>query len=86
MSSGERLHYATWSSMVSQDNRLRAVRFVSDDSGFLTRWDGQVLVRDSGRYGQELFKAAYALLTDEQRAEVERERIRYWEVDPALLQ
>jgi WD40 repeat protein len=46
---------------------------------------GPALVRDAGVFGPELLEAAYDLLTDEQRAEVERERIRYWEIDPALL-
>lgn len=36
--------------------------------------------------GDALIEEAYALLSDKLRAEVERERIRYWEVDPAVLQ
>ena len=43
-------------------------------------------VWDAGLYGPELLEAAYALLTPELRAEVDRERIRYWEVDPTALQ
>ena len=41
---------------------------------------------DLGLYGPELLEAAYDLLTPELRAKAERERIRYWEVDPAVLQ
>jgi WD40 repeat protein len=38
-------------------------------------------------FGPKLMEAAYALLTDALRREVERERIRYWgEVDPRLLE
>ena len=58
----------------------------SFDDRFVASLDGTVKIWDAGLYGPGLLKAAYALLTDEQRAEVERERIRYWEVDPALLQ
>ncbi len=47
---------------------------------------GGAVVWDVGIYGPDLVDAAYDLLTPELRAEVERERIRYWEVDPAVLQ
>lgn len=38
------------------------------------------------KYGPSLISSAFKELTPELRAEVERERIRYWEVDPAVLQ
>ena len=44
-----------------------------------------VRIWDAGLYGPALLGAAYDLLTDDLRDEVERERVRYWEVDPALL-
>ncbi|MEQ1932002.1 MAG: caspase family protein, partial [Parvularculaceae bacterium] len=48
-------------------------------------YSAPVRILKVGLYGPELLDAAYDLLTDDLRAEVERERIRYWEVDPALM-
>ena len=56
--------------------------FVVKD-GDVQLWINEV---NLGLYGQELIDSSYDRISPELRAEVERERIRYWEVDPALLQ
>jgi hypothetical protein len=48
--------------------------------------DKTARIWDVGPYGQELVDAAYTLLTNELKAQVELQRIRYWEVGAAVLQ
>ena len=69
---GERTNYADFSP--------DGLHVVTGSSG------GTAKIWDAGLYGPELLDAAYALLTDDQREEVERERVRYWEIDGVLLQ
>lgn len=67
--------------------KLNSVEFSPDCRHIATAsGNGYARVWDVGIYGQTLIDAAYALLTDEQRTEVERERVRYWPIDPTLLQ
>ncbi|MEQ1931490.1 MAG: caspase family protein [Parvularculaceae bacterium] len=63
---------------LSPDGKRLATAYTGQPNGFVQDFDLP--------YGPKLFNAAYALLTDDLRAEIERERIRYWEVDPALLE
>ena len=71
----------------AHDHRLNDIDFAEGLGLVATASeDGTARLWDMGPFGIALIEAANLLLSYSDRAEVERERIRYWEVDPAALQ
>ena len=65
---------------------FQKAEFMRDGMHILTAAGAVLQVWDAGLYGQPLVNAAYAKLTGDRKAAIASKRIRFWQVDPAMLQ